>query len=78
MSLGKTEMLCLLIFLFLLYQSVLSKWPRGFNFTLVHKAPRLNVMSLEVKKKKTQGNFFSLKNISHILPKIIQTTSNCQ
>lgn len=64
MSLGGIEMLCLLIFLFLLYQSVLSKWPRGFKFTSVHKVPPLNVMSLEVKKI-SQGNFFPKEQISH-------------
>lgn len=73
-SLGKIEMLYVLIFLFLLYQSVLSKWLWGFKLTLV---PPLNVMSLEVKKY-IPRKFFSQKNRYHILPWIIQTNLNCQ
>lgn len=58
MSLGKTEVLYVLIFLFLLYQSVLSKWPWGFKFTLVHKVPPLNIVSLGVKKIYLKEIFF--------------------
>lgn len=65
MSLGKIEMLYVLIFLFPLYQSVLSKWPWGFKFTLIHKVPPLNVMSLEVKKNIPRKMF--LKRIDLII-----------
>lgn len=61
MSLGKTEMLCLVIFLLLLYQSVLSKWPRGTKFTLVQQSTtsECNVFgSLKKKKENPKEHFF--------------------